>query len=311
MSSLFTSSMQKWQQVALHMNATYHLWTAEEVDTLIRQKYAFMWETYKNVRYPVMRADMGRVAILHYSGGIYSDMDVYPNRMEYMQRPLTVCVVPARDPRKKFILDMEVLIGEAKNPLLLQWLRYMVKRVKELKWKKKNSFWGKAKMRYIWWTTGLMSMMQFLRLAANKVGKKQLPDHFTTMQSNRPDQLSGLSVGEQSACDVISHQSISYKTSAHCLRVPVSTVNVPLPVHHAARILTDGEPSPKRRRIRGKQLELPIIEAGDSAVPVPQASAPAALSQPNHGTESVANPGTGSQPTEPADRSLDQPLEDN
>ena len=71
MNALFCESKRRWEQLAESMGVRYHMWNADEVDTLIRTRYAFLWETYKNVRYPVMRADMGRVAILHAYGGLF------------------------------------------------------------------------------------------------------------------------------------------------------------------------------------------------------------------------------------------------
>ena len=69
MSALFCESKRRWEELAQSMVSRYHMWDADEVDTLIRTHYAFLWETYKDVRRPVMRADMGRVAVLHRYGG--------------------------------------------------------------------------------------------------------------------------------------------------------------------------------------------------------------------------------------------------
>ena len=68
------------------MAATYVMLSADMVDTLIREHYLHFLDTYTAVRYPVvMRADMGRVAILHRMGGPYADLDVFPNKPEYKQ----------------------------------------------------------------------------------------------------------------------------------------------------------------------------------------------------------------------------------
>ena len=138
MSDLFMGSSAKWQKLAFDMNATYHMWNADETDTLIRDHYPFIWKVYQNVRYPVMRCDIARVAILHRYGGMYTDMDVYPNRLEYAQCDLAVLAVPARNKRKQYHLDMEVIIAGHRNPVLLQWLHYIAKRVKEVQWRKKH-----------------------------------------------------------------------------------------------------------------------------------------------------------------------------
>ncbi len=285
MPDLFTRSMQKWKTVAFNMGATYHLWTADEVDTLIKDQYPFIWKVYQNVRYPVMRCDIGRVAILHAFGGMYSDLDVLPNRLEFAQTELTVCSVPARDARKKYILDMEVIIATVGNPILVSWLRYMAQRIAKLKWKSPNSFWAKAKMRYIWWTTGPMSMMAFLRLSANQAKKESKPLSISFMQVNRPDLADDITRGELSVLDVISHQSISYMTKASQIKVPVNHVSVPLPQHWDALMASGcaGTPVAKRRRIRVKTSAENdrAAQAEAHSQPTPEGYAPKAPGEEN------------------------------
>ena len=90
MSPLFKSSMERWQLVAKKMRATYHLWSAAEVESLVKQRYPQFWDMYCNVRYPIMRCDIGRLCIIHAYGGLYSDLDVLPNREIYTQVPFAV-----------------------------------------------------------------------------------------------------------------------------------------------------------------------------------------------------------------------------
>ena len=85
---------------------------------------------YCNVRYPVMRVDIGRAAILHCYGGMYADMDTRPNRSRYAEADLVVgrvdlgrVLLPAKNswapPKgKTHVLDMEVMIARRGNPLL-------------------------------------------------------------------------------------------------------------------------------------------------------------------------------------------------
>ena len=72
------------------MGAQHHLWSADELDALIKQKYPQFWPTYCNVPFSVMRADIGRIAILHSYGGLYADLDVYPNRETYAAATLAI-----------------------------------------------------------------------------------------------------------------------------------------------------------------------------------------------------------------------------
>ena len=94
-SEVFEESTRRWKQVAINMGAWYHEWAPSQLETLIRKKYPQYWQMYMNCRYPVMRVDIGRIIILHCFGGLYSDMDVWPNRAEYARRPFAVCYVPA------------------------------------------------------------------------------------------------------------------------------------------------------------------------------------------------------------------------
>ena len=76
---------------------------------MIRKHYSKYWKMYVDCRYPVMRVDIGRVPILHRYGGLYSDMDVWPNRPEYEQSRLAVCQLPAGlTANEKPCLDVEV-----------------------------------------------------------------------------------------------------------------------------------------------------------------------------------------------------------
>jgi mannosyltransferase OCH1-like enzyme len=106
MSELFQRSKAAWQQVAADMGATYILWSADEIDTMVREHYPQIWDMYTTVRYPIMRADIGRVAILHRYGGLYSDLDVFPNRSEFEQAWLAVCIQPSNVAKNPHFLEM-------------------------------------------------------------------------------------------------------------------------------------------------------------------------------------------------------------
>ncbi len=55
-----------------------------------KQRYPALWDVYRDVRYPVMRCDIGRLAILHCYGGLYADMDTLPVRSRFLQTNLSV-----------------------------------------------------------------------------------------------------------------------------------------------------------------------------------------------------------------------------
>ena len=70
MSKLFQTSNRMWKEVAAGMGAQYHLWNAAEVESLVKQRYPEFWDMYRGVRYPIMRADIGRLVVLHNYGGM-------------------------------------------------------------------------------------------------------------------------------------------------------------------------------------------------------------------------------------------------
>ena len=83
MSRLYEQSLRRWRQVAQQMGGRHHLWDADEVDALVKQNYPQHWDMYKNVAFPVMRSYIARIAILHRFGGLYADLNTYPNRPAY------------------------------------------------------------------------------------------------------------------------------------------------------------------------------------------------------------------------------------
>ena len=298
MSAMFRESQDRWRRVAFDMGADYHLWTADEVDTLMKNHFSFAWEVYQNVRYPVMRCDMGRVAVLYEYGGIYSDLAVFPNRMTYAQCDLAVCSAPSKNQRKKWYLDMEVIIGAPRNPHLLRWLHHMVDRVKHIQWTQKGSFWHTAKMRYIWHTTGPISMERFL--TAKGKGKRMALSQqstglsantavkFSCLQCNRKDDSNAfdqMTKDDRASLDVITHTSISYKTSEDSVSVHVSSVSVALPEHRDARMLRGCCVTPMRRRLDAKQTV-----ANDKSPQVLLDLLDAPHSQPAHSQPSFETP---------------------
>ena len=126
MSPLFKQSSSAWQQYAIRHQANYKLWTADEVDTLILLK-APSWLTvlYRDLRFPVQRADVGRFFILYKYGGLYADLDVFPNLEKFPLVPLGLCKVLAMDAETKRVKpewETEVVVATERNELILEIL---------------------------------------------------------------------------------------------------------------------------------------------------------------------------------------------
>ena len=194
---------------------------------------------YCNVRYPIMRCDIGRLCIIHAYGGLYSDLDVLPNREIYTQVPLAVSRVSqdaraSRKEKKLFpanakcvgkeetgFLEMEVLVGAAGNSVFLDWLEYIKKEIASKPYHSPDSFWYIAKMRYVYHTTGPLSMQRFLRLSAKTQG-------MTFMSSTWFKQTKNIRLKESAAFEVLSFESNSYFTKEHEIKVPVGLGDTPL-----------------------------------------------------------------------------------
>ena len=170
MPTLFEDSMQRWRQVARNMGAKYHLWNADEVDALIKQRYEWLWQTYRDALFPLMRVNIARFAIVQHYGGMCVDLDVFPNYRTYEcglydQVSLTIVAwqptskVPSSettsDTFKKSSLDVKVVMACADNDIANIVLRFMCKQVSE-KW-----LWPKDK-EYICHTTGRSCVVKCL-----------------------------------------------------------------------------------------------------------------------------------------------------
>ena len=235
MTPLFETSHQKWQAVAKTMHAVYHLWSAAEVESLVKQRYPQFWDMYCNVRYPIMRCDIGRLCILHAFGGLYSDLDVVPNRASYAQVPLAVSrvhewahsqekVAGSQGKRKlseQGFLEMEVIVGTAGNSVFLDWLEHIQQEIASKPYDCPKSFWHSARMRYVYNTTGPVSMQRFFRLSAKVEG-------MTFISSTWFKQTKALNLKASDKFDVFSFESNSYFTKEHEIRVPVGPANTPL-----------------------------------------------------------------------------------
>ena len=225
------------------MGATYHLWNADEVESLMKQRYPQYWDMYCNVRYPIMRADIGRIAILHTYGGLYADLDVHPNRGFYEQVKFAVARCPrqqkkksgkvkaVRLPAKKTrtcrastFLDMEVIVGSAGNAVFLAWLEYIREQIAEKPYKNKKNIFYKWRMRYVFHTTGPRGMTRFLNQRANAAYKRDM----TFLECNHFKDAETLTAHEKRKFDVISYQSQSYFTTKHSMG--------PRSCHHCQRL---------------------------------------------------------------------------
>ena len=78
MSGLFRLSSSAWQAYAKRHQCVYKLWNADEVDALMFS-VPIALDVYADARFAAQRADIGRFVILYVYGGLYADLDVFPN----------------------------------------------------------------------------------------------------------------------------------------------------------------------------------------------------------------------------------------
>ena len=224
MSQLFQESSKRWKQTAVANGAEYHLWIADEIDTLVRTHFPQYLDKYTNMRYPVMKGDVGRNLVLFIYGGLYSDLDVWPNRGDYRQARFAVCSVPAGlSANEHAFLDMEVLMSTPGNPILLKWVDYMMSQIDAIDYTLPTSVYKSWRMRYIYQTTGPSAMNRFLNL------KEMKNVEVTHISCNRFRDYNKLTWTQRQSYDVLTRISNSYYTDEFEHKTPVCAENVPLP----------------------------------------------------------------------------------
>ena len=253
MSSLFQDSQRRWQQVAVKMGAMYHLWTADEVETLMKESYPQHWDMYCNVRYPIMRCDIGRLAIIHMYGGLYADLDTYPNRDSYeqvgfaVQRVSKLQDVPLsakKSKKNKFAAknttsvapsqevieynDMEVLICSKANPIIFPWLDNIKAKIAEKPYANKKDDYHFKRMRYIWFTSGPKAMNKFFELPVNIKFATELK--YITCNHFSVSPPSSMKHEHRQVFDVLSHESNSYFTKKLEIKKDVGSCDASLPM---------------------------------------------------------------------------------
>jgi len=284
MSTLFTENQKCWQAVTTSMSAHYQLWTADEVESLVKQWYPQYWDMYSSVRYPVMRCDIARLIILHAYGGLYADLDTKPNRAWYEQVQLAVQRIKyprkiglsAKKKRKhgfskkvsrvtgdnESCLDMEVIVGTPGNAIFIRWLNYIAEQIQKKSYDR-GSFWYNAKMRYIFHTTGPYCMNRFFKLPCNAEWLAAKSLHY--LECNHFKVADRLTVVDKRAFDVISYPSQSYFTDAKAINVPVGDGDKPIPGIVVNRRV--GSKRPRRWHFsNGKDMELQVAPSQEQDI---------------------------------------------
>lgn len=75
-----SSSLERWKSFGSKNNYTIYFWTDDDLMALLKQNYSHIINIYKGYPYDIQRADVGKLLILYHEGGIFSDLDVFPNQ---------------------------------------------------------------------------------------------------------------------------------------------------------------------------------------------------------------------------------------
>mgnify|MGYP003635298435 FL=1 len=179
---------------------TYFFWDKKCCDRLIN-KYPEFKEMYYSVKYPVQKVDIIRFLILHYYGGLYMDLDVFPKKDLVLEDyDFAVCNTQTNRNKK---YEMEVLQSCVGNPILTEFLRYVKTQILE---KDEIDIYDQWKCRYIYQTTGPMSLCRFLK---NKK-YNELNYKVNTYNLNNPDYDGDMDLNLTGEEDFISQISCSY-----------------------------------------------------------------------------------------------------
>ena len=114
---------------------------------------------------------------------------------------------------------MEVVVATAGNPILMEFLKYMVKEVDRRTYR--TGLYAKARCRCIYQTTGPSSMTRFLKHPSREAVQHQL----FFFELNRPEIAEDWA---KRSYDAITHFSMSYDTKELKSLVNVSTTHVEL-----------------------------------------------------------------------------------
>ena len=239
--------------------------------------------------------DIARLCVLLLCGGMYIDLDVMPNREKYYEVPFAVQRIErgrwkhakketkasqkkwkhatkGKGAKKKlgrhtkssttmhkskrptakldFYYDMEVIIASARNPTLMRWLNDMLERVDTLPYG--SGHWKTARMRYVLKATGPYVLNTFLKHKRNKDVARSIGYITCNVQKGQAT----MTPRERMSCDVISYDSVTWKTRKDFTVVPLCEERKSV------------DDLPLMRLLRRVSTKCPQVDASSTNVPV-------------------------------------------
>ena len=167
MPPLFAKSSAAWKSWCERLPASgdglpakYILWDADMVDTLMR-KHApseIMW-LYRKPTYAIQRCDVARWMILYVYGGLYADLDTFPNRPSYQQVSLGIPKMLARSYKHGPEWEMKFIVATQGNSQLID---IMLNQVVNYKARMHMKVYRTRPCRFVYHTTGPYALRRFL-----------------------------------------------------------------------------------------------------------------------------------------------------
>ena len=233
----------------------------------------------------MQRVDIARFFILYKYGGLYADLDVFPNLEKFPLVPLGLCKMlgrPTKSISSKLEWEIKVVVATEGNHMLLRILEDLSEAMAT---KRTNPHWDNKACRFVYRTTGPKQV-------GRTVESRGYEPHVTVFSMNRPERhlhryLSLDATGRTSSgiswikpYDVWSAFSMSYNTGESRDPPPLAPPHACLPPFH--------QRDHRRRRITAKSPAGDLDEQVLSAAPPPDDQM-----QPSEGPERVSPDAAG------------------
>jgi len=197
MPKMFQDNQCKIKQFCDNNNYEYRLWSPDDEDDLFKgyEKYKPL---YDSVRFSIMKVDIIRFIVLHKYGGVYLDLDIEP--VIDKLKPYTFASNIKMIKNRK-LYEIEILQSCKDNPILLQYLDYVITQVQE---KDNIDVYKDWKWRYIMHTTGPCCFTRFIK--KNKISVEEYKTNHCFVDVKKKLYEFNI-VGDE---DFISHPSVSW-----------------------------------------------------------------------------------------------------
>ena len=126
------------------------------------QKYAPapILQLYLEVRYLVQRVDIARFFVLYLYGGLYADLDVFPNRDSFPQVSLGLCKMLSRAIGQRPEWEIEVVVARQGNNSLIDIVDNMIVETQKAQG---CELYTDKPCRHVYNTTGPLSVQRWLK----------------------------------------------------------------------------------------------------------------------------------------------------